>query len=245
MKTTSMLKGMVAGLGLSLLAPAAAWAVPADNPLPTYDRNGSPAILFTNAELEYKPGRTKKRSGGGDTGFTAFTQFKTENSVFTLRNGTTDTVFSDGYLELHATISPKGTFRNGWFVISSTDSMFGFDSNSTVERCKRTGKACATVQGAGVVFGGDLDAFGWSSSQGIIEFSTTNLYGWAHDMLAPDDNNEHIYFNVGAFDLNEATSVHSWMGYGDGVAIIPVPAAVWLFGSGLLGLVGIARRKRA
>ncbi|MFP5505246.1 MAG: VPLPA-CTERM sorting domain-containing protein, partial [Gammaproteobacteria bacterium] len=25
----------------------------------------------------------------------------------------------------------------------------------------------------------------------------------------------------------------------------PVPAAVWLFGSGLLGLVGIARRKSA
>ena len=28
-------------------------------------------------------------------------------------------------------------------------------------------------------------------------------------------------------------------------AIIPVPAAVWLFGSGLLGLVGVARRKKA
>jgi hypothetical protein len=28
-------------------------------------------------------------------------------------------------------------------------------------------------------------------------------------------------------------------------AVVPVPAAVWLFGSGLLGLVGIARRKKA
>ena len=28
-------------------------------------------------------------------------------------------------------------------------------------------------------------------------------------------------------------------------AIVPVPAAVWLFGSGLLGLVGVARRKKA
>lgn len=27
--------------------------------------------------------------------------------------------------------------------------------------------------------------------------------------------------------------------------VIPVPAAVWLFGSGLLGLIGVARRKRA
>lgn len=30
-----------------------------------------------------------------------------------------------------------------------------------------------------------------------------------------------------------------------GVTAIPVPAAVWLFGSGLLGLVGMARRKQA
>jgi len=28
-------------------------------------------------------------------------------------------------------------------------------------------------------------------------------------------------------------------------AVIPIPPAVWLFGSGLLGLVGIARRKKA
>ena len=27
--------------------------------------------------------------------------------------------------------------------------------------------------------------------------------------------------------------------------VVPVPAAVWLFGSGLLGLVGVARRKKA
>ena len=26
---------------------------------------------------------------------------------------------------------------------------------------------------------------------------------------------------------------------------VPVPAAVWLFGSGLIGLVGVARRKAA
>ena len=29
------------------------------------------------------------------------------------------------------------------------------------------------------------------------------------------------------------------------VSAIPVPAAVWLFGSGLLGLVGVARRRKS
>jgi hypothetical protein len=38
-----------------------------------------------------------------------------------------------------------------------------------------------------------------------------------------------------------AWAVHS----GDVPAVVPVPAAVWLFGSGLLGLVGMARRKKA
>ena len=33
--------------------------------------------------------------------------------------------------------------------------------------------------------------------------------------------------------------------FGEATAVIPVPAAVWLFGSGLLGLVGVARRKQA
>lgn len=28
-----------------------------------------------------------------------------------------------------------------------------------------------------------------------------------------------------------------------GVSIVPIPAAVWLFGSGLIGLIGVARRK--
>ena len=31
---------------------------------------------------------------------------------------------------------------------------------------------------------------------------------------------------------------------GDVAAVVPVPAAVWLFGSGLLGLIGVARRKK-
>jgi len=33
--------------------------------------------------------------------------------------------------------------------------------------------------------------------------------------------------------------------FGEATAVIPVPAAVWLFGIGLLGLVGVARRRQA
>lgn len=42
------------------------------------------------------------------------------------------------------------------------------------------------------------------------------------------------------FDLSVTTPLFTY----DGMAPIPLPAAVWLFGSGLLGLMGIARRKK-
>lgn len=38
--------------------------------------------------------------------------------------------------------------------------------------------------------------------------------------------------------------VGSWDGASFSMTPVPVPAAVWLFGSGLLGLAGIARRRR-
>ena len=41
------------------------------------------------------------------------------------------------------------------------------------------------------------------------------------------------YFDIGSGNSMHVTSVSS----------VPVPAAVWLFGSGLLGLIGVARRK--
>ncbi len=36
----------------------------------------------------------------------------------------------------------------------------------------------------------------------------------------------------------------AWVVRSGDVSAVPVPAAVWLFGSGLIGLLGLARRKR-
>ena len=44
----------------------------------------------------------------------------------------------------------------------------------------------------------------------------------------------------GMLDIGSGNSLHV-----TSVSAVPVPAAVWLFGSGLLGLIGVARRKKA
>ena len=56
--------------------------------------------------------------------------------------------------------------------------------------------------------------------------------GWAFDF--GDGHQAQLPFNY---------SIYAWAVQSGDVSTVPVPAAVWLFGSGLLGLVGLARRK--
>ena len=49
-----------------------------------------------------------------------------------------------------------------------------------------------------------------------------------------------------ACDPTGAGAVSAFRGFAGGsVSAVPIPAAAWLFGSAILGLFGIARRKRA
>lgn len=64
---------------------------------------------------------------------------------------------------------------------------------------------------------------------GTTSFSNSNLavINTAFDQTA-------VLWEEGSIALSGSTSLSS----------VPVPAAVWLFGSGLIGLIGIARRKK-
>jgi len=56
-------------------------------------------------------------------------------------------------------------------------------------------------------------------------------------------------FQIGVNGAGFEVDIYSWAVHegniGPAGPIVPIPAAVWLFGSGLLGLVGMARRKKA
>ena len=74
----------------------------------------------------------------------------------------------------------------------------------------------------------------WSAT----EYAPLTSYAWDFNF---DDGHQRADNKFDPYVLF-AWAVHS----GDiGAAIVPIPAAVWLFGSGLLGLMGIARRRSA
>jgi hypothetical protein len=66
--------------------------------------------------------------------------------------------------------------------------------------------------------------------------SSFNFFGTP----GPGDGNPGPYLSVARF---QSTGPDPFDG-SDFVGAVPVPAAVWLFGSGLLGIAGIARRKK-
>ena len=89
---------------------------------------------------------------------------------------------------------------------------------------------------------------GWGlSNTGPFDALQSNYY-WSGLEYAPDTFGAwyFVFFNGGQDTSSKgfnyyALAVHS----GDvGASIVPVPAAVWLFGSGLLGLIGLGRQRR-
>lgn len=101
-------------------------------------------------------------------------------------------------------------------------------------------------------------AYEYTGSTDHPDFQSSNQIGVEIDQLYSSDpftdgdlpnpfpvalgetwNQFRVFFDSNGIGANyEITSVSS-------VTTVPVPAAAWLFGSGLLGLIGIARRKKA
>ena len=73
-------------------------------------------------------------------------------------------------------------------------------------------------------------------------FSDTTVL--AHDLTVADFGYTRVIFGFNSLASDSVIDNASVINFGS-VSAVPVPAAVWLFGSGLLGLVGVARRKRA
>ncbi|MCO6411886.1 MAG: VPLPA-CTERM sorting domain-containing protein [Thiogranum sp.] len=115
---------------------------------------------------------------------------------------------------------------------------------------------------AGVVtlLGGSLDGeflnFGLANGEGYTGYNSVTanpptvnagaptIYGIFATTLDLSDAFGNGTFSGLNLDISNSSAVPSLIGTTASAAVVPVPAAVWLFGSGLIGLVGLARRKQ-
>jgi len=88
----------------------------------------------------------------------------------------------------------------------------------------------------------DLTAFGKSSDGKIWAFNTNNIVCSAAVNAAAHGctTSEVVYLGLASA---QKYLTKSWKTSGVALTSVPVPAAVWLLGSGLVGLVSIGRRK--
>jgi len=70
---------------------------------------------------------------------------------------------------------------------------------------------------------------------------------WSGTEYAPNTNNAwNFNTNFGyQEDRIKSSSFYGWAVRSGDVSAVPVPAAAWLFGSGLIGLLGVARQRRS
>ena len=81
----------------------------------------------------------------------------------------------------------------------------------------------------------------------VFSSFTAGPWGSGATVDAVTTGNAAVFFNNGlsAFSSGFGDATVSIDSISFNVTTVPIPAAVWLFGSGLLGLIGIARGKRA
>lgn len=94
---------------------------------------------------------------------------------------------------------------------------------------------------------GNAAQLGWGLSNTGPFFNVQSNDYWSATEYAPDTYKAWVFGFYDGYQLNvnKTYNLYAWAVHaGDvGVSTVPVPAAVWLFGSGLLGLIGITRRR--
>ena len=95
---------------------------------------------------------------------------------------------------------------------------------------------------------GSCSQAGWGlTNTGPFSNVQSDVY-WSATEYAPYTYNAWLFYFYDGYQLNlyKTYNYYAWAVHsGDvGAPAVPVPAAVWLFGSGLAGLLGMSRKRR-
>lgn len=177
------------------------------------------------------------------------------------------TLSVSGSLGSYTEVGPGGVLENEGVIYTDTFSLTAtFDNSGSLQSGSfsisggiLTGNAPPNhiAYADQLLLAGDLNLFGASNSvapvgQGLFEFKFDNASGiiatgpwYEHTGTASDAGGIQLYVdNSGLADFENDFYGSDWTGDGYGQAWVPVPAAVWLFGSGLAGLAGFSARRR-
>jgi hypothetical protein len=118
-------------------------------------------------------------------------------------------------------------------IPTAGDYIFSVDANAlTGSVFLSTGSTQELVDGAFELFAGSAS----SSNMDVITTDDWVTFTWT------------VSLDAGLIDVglrNTDTGFYSIAFDNFNITLVPVPAAVWLFASGLIGLIGVARRKKA
>jgi hypothetical protein len=104
-------------------------------------------------------------------------------------------------------------------------------------------------------YGGSPDWYNyvelWRDNTQITSFSGTQLSTLAGDPNPTGDQSLGFYWNIWAQNSGEyfnkivlGSTINAFETDNHAFAVVPIPAAVWLFVSGLFGLIGLSRQRR-
>lgn len=160
----------------------------------------------------------------------SFSYASAEMVNFTLTGTVTyrDYSFFDGYasnpfgLETGDTITASGSYDNAGF-----DDFWAFNYADLIDVTFEVGTGTYTLE----------DGDSWPSPEIVF------YYGSFYDLDYSSADGE-FYSSFDTFSGDFWNFEGNWHSYEE-VSAVPVPAAAWLFGSGLIGLVGLARRNKS
>ena len=119
------------------------------------------------------------------------------------------------------------TTANGWFQNGSPDVVALYNNNSLVDSFSYEGILLPFTEG----------------DVATISDSNTDITSISRIVDGVDTNNNALDFQLGCITPGTGNRAGSGDCSRPGVSPVPVPAAAWLFGSGLIGIAGLARRK--
>ncbi len=133
---------------------------------------------------------------------------------------------------------------NDWAASLTIGGVGGWRLATSDEFCN--GYNCAGSEMGNLFYNVLGNTAGSLTNTGPFSNVQSNYY-WSATEYAPNTSRAWYFSMRNGYQVNSYKfgSYYAWAVQSGDVSAVPVPAAVWLFGSGLLGLIGMSRRKKA